>query len=346
MGPLALCRLSGGMRCLGTTQCWAKIWSSFPLTGETPVKVGIVGTGMVGSVAGYALALRGVASEIVLIDRDPALAEAHALDIAHAVPFASASTVTSGDYDRLRNAGVVIIAAGVAQRPGEARTDLLGRNAAVFREVIGEIMRICPDAILLVASNPVDIMTQIARALSGLPAHRVIGSGTILDTARFRSLLGVHLGISPRSVHAYVLGEHGDSQVLAWSCARAGAVPVATFGAQVGAPITKAVRADIDSRTRNAAYTIIKGKGSTYYGIGAGLARIVGAIRQDEQAVLSVSTVTATVEGVQDVALSVPRVVGRNGVTADLFPELDPREHEALQYSASLLRELFDSVTF
>jgi L-lactate dehydrogenase len=309
------------------------------------MKVGIVGTGMVGSAAGYALALRGVASEIVLVDRVPALAEAHALDIAHAVPFASASTVTSGDYDRLRNASVVIIAAGVAQRPGETRLDLLGRNAAVFREVIGEVMRVCPDAILLIASNPVDIMTQVARALSDLPARRVIGSGTILDTARFRSLLGIHLNISPRSVHAYVLGEHGDSQVLAWSCARAGTVPVAAFGAQVGAPITEAIRADIDSKTRNAAYTIIKGKGSTYYGIGAGLARIVGAIRQDEQAVFSVSTVTATVEGVQDVALSVPRVLGRDGVTTDLFPDLDAQEREALYRSAFRIRELVDTVT-
>lgn len=309
------------------------------------MKVGVIGTGMVGSTAAYALGMRGVASEVVLVDLDPVLAEAHALDIAHAMPFASGTTVASGDYDSLRDAGVVIIAAGVAQRPGESRTDLLGRNATVFRSVIDEIMRVCPDAILLVASNPVDVMTQIAREISGLPARRVIGSGTILDTARFRSLLGTHLRVSPRSVHAYVLGEHGDSQVLAWSCARAGAVSIVDFGAQVGAPITQEVRADIDDKTRNAAYTIIKGKGSSYYGIAAGLARIVGAIRQNEQAVLSVSIVTAAVEGVQDVALSVPRVVGREGVTAELFLDLNTQEHEALQASASHLRGLFDSVT-
>lgn len=309
------------------------------------MKVGVIGAGMVGSTAAYALGMRGVAREIVLVDLNSALAEAQALDIAHAMPFASGTTVVSGGYDRLRDAGVIIIAAGVAQRTGETRTDLLGRNATVFRGVIGEIMRVCPDAILLVASNPVDIMTQITRVISGLPAHRVIGSGTILDTARFRSLLGAHLRVSPRSIHAYVLGEHGDSQVLGWSCARAGAVPIAAFGAQLGAPITQAVRADIENKTRNAAYTIIRGKGSTYYGIAAGLARIVGAIRQDEQAVLSVSIVTAVVEGVQDVALSVPRVVGREGVTADLFPELDAQEHEALHRSASHLRGIFDSVT-
>ena len=309
------------------------------------MKVGIVGSGMVGSATAYALGLRGVAGEIVLVDLDPALAEAHSLDIAHALPFASGTTITDGDYNRLQDAEVVIIAAGVAQQPGEKRIDLLGRNAAVFRSVIGEIMRVCPDAILLIASNPVDIMTQITKEISGLPAHRVIGSGTILDTARFRSLLGAHLHVSPRSIHAYVLGEHGDSQVPAWSCARAGAIPIADFGAQVGAPITEAVRAEIDSKTRNAAYTIVKGKGSTYYGIAAGLARIVGAIRQDEQAIFSVSMVTASVEGVQDVALSVPRIVGRAGVTADLFPELDAQEHAALQRSALLLRGLFNSVT-
>jgi L-lactate dehydrogenase len=187
-------------------------------------------------------------------------------------------------------------------------------------------------------------MTQITREISGLPAGRVIGSGTILDSARFRSLLGAHLGVSPRSIHAYVLGEHGDSQVAAWSSARAGAVPIAAFGAQVGAPITEAVRADINERTRSAAYTIVQGKGSTYYGIAAGLARILGAIRQNEQAVISVSIVTPDVEGVRDVALSIPRVVGGEGVVADLFPDLDAGERAALHRSAATLRGLFDSI--
>jgi malate/lactate dehydrogenase len=171
------------------------------------MKVGIVGAGMGGSVAAYALGLRGVASEVVLVDLDSALAEAHALDIAHDLPFASGMSVTSGDYNRLRDAGIVIIAAGSAQRPGETRTDLLGRNAAIFRDIIVDIMRVCPDVIFLVASKPIDIMTQITQVISGLPARRVIGSGTILDTARFRSLLGAHLHVSPRFIHAYVLGE-------------------------------------------------------------------------------------------------------------------------------------------
>jgi L-lactate dehydrogenase len=300
---------------------------------------------MVGSTAAYAMGLGGVASEIVLVDLNRAMAEAQANDIEHAMPLTSGATVHSGDYDDLRGAQVVVIAAGVAQAPGERRLDLLGRNARVFEAVIRELMRVAPDAILIIASNPVDIMTQVACQLSGLPRGRVIGTGTILDTARFRSLLGRHLHVSPRSLDAYVLGEHGDSQVLAWSSSRAGTVPIVDFAAQIGAPITQAVREEIDAQTRNAAYTIVSGKGSTYFGIGAGIARIVAAIRQDEEAVLSVSIVTSEVEGVRDVALSIPRVVGGKGVSADLFPELDQAEHAELERSASLLRGLFDSIT-
>jgi L-lactate dehydrogenase len=303
------------------------------------MKVGIVGAGMVGSAAGYALALRGAASRVVFVDMNADLARAQAEDIAHAVPFASATVVTPGDYDDLAGAGVVILAAGVSQKPGETRLQLLSRNAEVFRTVIGHVRAAAPDAILLVATNPVDIMTDIATRLSGLPPSRVIGSGTILDTARFRSLLGQHLGVAPQSIHAYVLGEHGDSEVLAWSAARAGAVPIRSFAAQVGAPLTDEVIAGIDDRVRNAAYTIIAGKGATWYGIGAGLARIVRAIAADEQAVFSVSILTAEVEGIREVALSVPRVVGAQGVTAQLFPELDAAEHAALERSARLLKD-------
>ena len=226
----------------------------------------------------------------------------------------------------------------------KSRLELLGRNAEVFRQVVTEVQKFAPDAILLIASNPVDIMTQIATRLSGQPAGRVIGSGTILDTARFRSLLGRHLGISPQSVHAYVLGEHGDSEVLAWSNARAGSAPLLSFAAQVGAPLTADIRSSIDDGVRNAAYKIINGKGSTYYGIGAGLARIVRAIRGDHCDVLSVSVVTPEVEGAKDVALSLPRIVGADGVRATLFPELAAEEAEALLRSANLLKERAESV--
>lgn len=309
------------------------------------MKVGIVGAGMVGSSAGYALAMMGIASDIVFVDKNAALAIAQAEDISHAVPFVSATTVTAGDYDALGGTRVVIIAAGVSQKPGESRLELLERNAGVFREVVAEVLRASPDAILLIASNPVDIMTQIATRLSGLPPQRVIGSGTILDTARFRSLVGRHLGIAPQSVHAYVLGEHGDSEVLAWSNARAGSVALRSFAEQVGKPLTEDERRAIDDGVRNAAYRIINGKGSTYYGIGAGLARIVKAIAQDQRDVLSVSIVTPRVADVYDVALSVPRIIGATGVSADLFPDLDDEEHAALHRSAALLKERVESVS-
>jgi L-lactate dehydrogenase len=302
------------------------------------MKVGIVGTGMVGSAAGFAMALTGAASELVLIDHNPARALAEAEDIAHAVPFGRPLVVRQGEYADLDGAGVVILAAGVNQSPGETRLDLLARNAAVFQQIVPQVMKASPEAILLIATNPVDIMTDIATQISGLPPGRVIGSGTILDTARFRSLLGRHLGISPQSVHAYVLGEHGDSEVLAWSAARAGTLPLRDFAAQVGAPITDAVMAGIDQGTRRAAYRIIKGKGATWYGIGAGMARIVRAIAGDERAVLSVS-MRADFPGLGEVALSVPRVVGRSGVMADLMPDLDAVENQALADSARLLWE-------
>lgn len=303
------------------------------------MKVGIVGAGMVGSAAAYALALGGGAAEIVLIDHNAALARAQAEDIAHAVPFARPVQVLAGDYAALAGAGVVILAAGVPQKPGESRLSLLGRNAAVFAEVVAAVRAAAPEALLLIASNPVDIMTAVAERAAGLAPGRVIGSGTILDTARFRSLLGAHLGIAAQSVHAYVLGEHGDSEVLGWSSARAGSEPVARFAEQAGVPLTESVRAGIDDGVRRAAYRIIAGKGATWYGIGAGLQRIVQAIRDDQRAVLSVSTVTPRVEGVEDVALSLPRVIGRAGVLQTLMPGLAPDEAAALRRSAEVLKE-------
>ena len=310
------------------------------------MKVGIVGAGMVGSAAGYALALTGHASHVVLVDRNAALAQAQAEDIAHAVPFASATVVEAGEYPALAGAGVVILAAGVAQKPGETRLELLGRNAEVFAEVVAEVRRAAPDAILLIASNPVDVMTQAATRMSGLPPGRVIGSGTILDTARFRSLLARHLGVAPQSVHALVLGEHGDSEVLAWSTARAGSVPIGAFADQMGRPLDAAARAAIDEGVRRAAYRIIAGKGATWYGIGAGLARIVRAIAADQRDVLTVSMLTPEVLGVQDVALSLPRVVGAAGVLADLHPELTVEESEGLAASARLLKDSATSLGF
>jgi L-lactate dehydrogenase len=309
------------------------------------MKIGVIGAGYVGSTAAYAMVMLGVGSEVVLVDLNEKLAVAQAQDIMHAAPFASPLVVRPGDYDDLDGAEVVILTAGVSQKPGETRIQLLERNAAVFQAIIPRVLAAAPEAILVVATNPVDVMTQIATRISGLPPTRVIGSGTILDSARFRSLLGAHLGIAPQSVHAYVLGEHGDSEVLCWSSARAGTIRIEDFAAQVRAPITNAVRAQIDDGVRRAAYKIIDGKGATCFGVGAGLARLTRAIQDNENKVFSVAIVNTDVEGVTDVALSLPRVVGRCGIVADLYPELDEEEHAALRRSAEILKEAISSVS-
>jgi len=310
------------------------------------MKIGIVGTGMVGSASAYAMALMGVGTQIVLVDHNAALARAQAQDIAHATPFATTVTVRAGEYADLDGAAVVIIAAGVSQKPGESRLALLERNVEVFKAVIGGVMTAAPGAILLIATNPLDVMTFAAQRISGLPPERVIGSGTILDTARLRSLLGDHLGIAPNSVHAYVLGEHGDSEVPVWSSAMAGSVPIVSFAQQIGRPLDETTRRQIADQVRGAAYTIIEGKGATWYGIGAGLSRIVSSITDDERTVLSVSQVTADVEGVSDVALSLPRIIGRDGVVATLMPELDTSERAALKRSAEVISGFSSKLRF
>ena len=303
------------------------------------MKVGIVGCGLVGSTAAYAMALEGAARDLVLIDLNPAMARAHAEDILHATPFGTPVRIGAGDYPDLRGADAVVLACGVAQRSGETRLQLLERNANIFREVLSRVLEFTSEPLLIVASNPVDVMTQVVTRISGLAPGRVIGSGTILDTARFRALLGEHLRVAPQSVHAYVLGEHGDSEVLVWSSARVGGVPISDFAQQSGRPITEEVKARIDEGVRRAAYRIIEGKGATYHGIGGGLARIVRAIRDDERTALTLSSLSMDVEGVDEVSLSLPRILGGKGIEAQLRPALSDEEHEALRKSAGILRE-------
>ena len=303
------------------------------------MKVGVVGCGFVGATAAYAIILEGAATELVLIDIKEELARAQAEDILHATPFAKAVRVTAGGYPELEGAGVVVLACGVGQKPGETRLQLLQRNHQVFRSVVPQVLSHAPDAILLVVSNPVDVINEMVVKISGLSPARVIGSGTILDTARFRALLGEQLGVAPQSVHAYVVGEHGDSEVLVWSSAKVGGVLVDEFCDQIGCVLTEEVRARIDDGVRRAAYRIIEGKGATYYGIGAGISRIVRAIRGDERAVLTVSASTGGVFGLEGVSLSLPRIVGAQGVTGTLRPGLSEGEDAALRKSAEILRE-------
>lgn len=300
------------------------------------MKVAIIGTGMVGAHAAYALVLTRSASEVVLVDVNAAVAQAHAEDILHATPFASPTRIYAGGYPAIAGADIVLLCCGVGQKPGETRLQLLERNAGIFRNVVAEVLAHAPSAILVVASNPVDVMTEIVRRLAQLPEGRVLGSGTMLDTARFRTLIGEHVGVSPLSVHGYVLGEHGDSEVLAWSTVDIGGIALTEFARQSGRPIDDAVRARIDTGVRKAAYRIIAGKGHTAQGIGAALARIVRVIRDDERAVLALSGPTV-LDG-QPVTLAMPRTLGRSGIGPALIPLLSVDESAALLASAAVLR--------
>jgi L-lactate dehydrogenase len=306
------------------------------------MKIGIIGCGFVGSSGAFAIALVGAATELVLVDLNADLANAHAEDILHATPFSEPVRIAAGDYSTLKGAGLVVLACGVGQKPGESRLELLERNVNVFQNVVPRVLEHAPDSVLLIVSNPVDIITQVVTKISNLPPKRVIGSGTILDTARFRTLLAEHLGLAPHSVHAYVLGEHGDSEVLAWSSGKVGGVPVVELATQIGRPITDDVKARIDDGVRRAAYRIIEGKGATYYGIGAGIARIAKAIRDDESAVLTLSNI----EGVNGVSLSLPRVLNAKGVEATIQPMLSNEEAQALKRSAAILKKAAAELKF
>lgn len=311
------------------------------------MKIGIVGSGLVGSTAAYALIMSGIGREVVLVDRNRERAQAEADDLFHAVPFASPINVSAGGYAALAGSRVVIMAAGVNQKPGETRLQLLERNAAVFRDVIPQIVANAPDAVIVVATNPVDVMTHFTAHLArehGMKASRVLGSGTTLDTARFRALLGRHLGVDSRHIHAYVVGEHGDSEVLTWSQVNVGGIPLDEFSRLKAIPITEAVQHSIDEQVRRAAYHIIQGKGATYYGIGSALARIVDVITHDQRAILTVCSPMDDIAGVKDVTVSLPHLVGGDGVI-DTFPmPLDENEQTALNRSAAIVREAIGSL--
>jgi L-lactate dehydrogenase len=311
------------------------------------MKVGVVGSGFVGATAAYALVMRGVGREIVLVDKNRERAAAEADDIRHAVPFAHPMEIRAGNYVDLAGCRAVVLCAGVGQKPGESRLQLLKRNAAVFREVVPSVLKHAPDAVVIVASNPVDVMTHLAAqfaAESGVPAGRVFGSGTTLDTARFRTLLGTHCGVDPHHVHGYVVGEHGDSEVLTWSLVSIGGMPLEAFARMRGVELSNAIRQQIDEKVRRAAYTIIGGKGATYYGIGSALARIVDAVLHDQRSILTVCAPAADVAGVKDVTVALPRLVGGSGVI-DTFPlPLSEAEHAKLRASARVIWQALDEL--
>lgn len=305
---------------------------------NAPVRVAVVGMGNVGATFAYALLLSGYAAEIVLIDVNRAKAEGEAMDLNHTEPFAHATRIWAGDYSDCANAAVTVVTAGAAQRPGETRLDLVKRNAAIFREVIPEISKHSPNGILLIATNPVDVLTYLSLKLSGMPPERVIGSGTILDTARFRHLLSEHFGVDPRSVHAHIIGEHGDSEVPAWSLANIAGMRLPDFAKASGIPYDEEKMDEIFRQTRDAAYAIIERKGATFYAVAAGLLRIVEAILRNQHTILSVSSSITCAYGISDVCLSLPTVLGRKGVERVLHVALSPSEQAGLRHSAEVLK--------
>ncbi len=312
------------------------------------MKIAIIGTGYVGATAAFALAQRGVGREIVLVDLDEKRSRAEADDVLHGVPFAEPLTVRAGGYEDIAGSRIVILTAGVGQKPGETRLQLLSRNAKVFESVVPSVFRHAPEAVLIVATNPVDVMTHLAARFAAefdVPSSRVIGSGTMLDTARFRSLVGAHLGIDSRHVHAYVLGEHGDSEVLAWSSARVGSIALDDFTRDRGIDLGSAVRSHIDDRVRNAAYRIIEGKGATYYGVASALAYMTQVILLDQRSLMTVCTPQPEVAGVNDVTVSMPHVLGGDGVIGGHHPiALSEDEQHALAKSARTIRGVIDEL--
>lgn len=309
------------------------------------MKVGIIGAGLVGSTSAFAIVMTKAASEIVLIDANEKRAIAEAADIQHAVPFTHATDIHAGSYEDLKDAKIVIIAAGASQRPGETRLALFERNAAILNQIIPGTVKYAPNAIFLVATNPVDIITHISTKIAqkyGVPPSHVIGSGTTLDTARFRALVGMHAGVDSQHVHGYVIGEHGDSEVLTWSNIDISGIPLEDFISFRQVEFNDQVRREIDEGVRNAAYKIIEGKGSTYYGIGAAIARIVDVINRDNRAILTVSTINEEIEGVKEVALSLPHLIGGQGDLGTLPLRLSYEERLLLKRSAQIIKEKID----
>jgi L-lactate dehydrogenase len=303
-------------------------------------KVVIVGAGAVGSTFAYALAQKGLAEQICLIDANPDFAEGQALDLAHGLPFYPSVQIRAGDSRDYADAQVIVITAGAKQAPGESRLNLLQKNVAIIEGIVDEIVAQKSQAVLLVATNPVDILTQVALKRSGWTKSRVIGSGTVLDSARFRYLISQHCKVDVGNVHAYVLGEHGDSEVAAWSLTHVAGVPIDNFCPQCGnCRDWHGERDRIVREVKDSAYHIINYKGSTYFGIGMSLARIVGTILQDQNSVLTVSTYLEGEYGLRDVCLSIPCVVGQGGVKRIVQAELYPEEQSALERSAQILKD-------
>ena len=307
-------------------------------------KVAIIGCGFVGSSTAFALMESGLFSEIVLIDVDHSRAEGEAMDISHGVPFVKPMKIYAGDYDDIVDASIIIITAGAAQKPGETRLQLVQKNVGIFKTIIPEISKRKCEGVILVVSNPVDILTYVAQKLSGFPVHRVIGSGTVLDTARLKSRLSEHLDVDARTVHAFIIGEHGDSELAAWSSAAVSGVPLSKFCEMRGHFNHDESERHIQEMVKNSAYEIIERKKATYYGVAMAVRRICEVIARDEKSILSVSSLMEGQYGLRDICLSMPTIVGADGVEEKIPISLDEDEITKLMASAQALKDIASSL--
>ncbi|SKA67189.1 L-lactate dehydrogenase [Eubacterium uniforme] len=302
-------------------------------------KVAMIGCGFVGAASCFSIMESGLFSEMVLIDANKEKAEGEALDIAHGLPFSKPMKIYAGDYDDIVDASIIIISAGANQKPGETRLDLVKKNVAIFGQIMPEIAKRNVEGVILVVANPVDILTTVAQRLSGLPKSRVFGSGTVLDTARLKYLLGEHLEIDSRSIHAFIIGEHGDSEIAAWSSANVSGIPLSQCCEMRGFYNHEKAMQDIAEQVKNSAYEIINRKGATYYGIAMSVKRICEAIVRDEKSILPVSSYLDGQFGIYGISLSMPAIVGRNGVEALVPIQLSDDELSKLKESADTLKK-------
>ncbi len=303
-------------------------------------KAAIIGCGFVGSASAFALMESGLFSEIVLIDTDKNKAQGEALDISHGLPFAKPAQIYAGDYKDISDAAVIIVTAGAGQKQGETRLELVKRNVEVFKSIIPEIAKVNSEGILLVVANPVDILTYTAAKLSGFPENRVFGSGTVLDSARLKYLLGEHLGVDSRSVHAFIIGEHGDSEIAAWSSANVSGIELNNFCEMRGHFNHEKAMKEIADNVKNSAYEIIDKKKATYYGIAMSVKRICEAIVRDEKSILPISSIQHGNYGIHGIALSMPVIVGKSGIEANVPIELNKSEQASLKKSAETLKQV------
>lgn len=301
------------------------------------MKVGIIGAGFVGSTTAYTLAIKGLARDIVLIDINADKANAEAMDVIHAAALNSDSNVYCGDYEELKDADIVIITVDGQKALTDSRLALLDSNAKIMRQIVPQIVKNAPECIILIATNPVDVMTKVVLELSKFPPNRVIGSGTVLDTARFRSILSEYFNVSPHSIHSYVMGEHGSSSLVSWSTASIGGSDIEHYALKTGRPLNGELKAKIAQDVIDAGFKIYHGKRATYYGIASALVKICEAIIKDEKRDLTVSTLHSDIEGVKDVCLSLPTIVSRRGAYGSVVPDLDDAELAALKHSAEIM---------